>query len=105
MSKRVSRNLFLLGIVILAGVMAWALWQAPANWRPYIVIVWLVVLPLLWFVAHILDRVREIREVEAKTKRSQPQAPKPRPEKRRGPRSSYRVRHVSERRQNRQRML
>lgn len=106
MNKRQQRNLFLFGVVIVIVAILWCVWQTPEPWRPWIVLFFFVVVPLILAIAHIVDRwqARQIERLKA-TKGQTPRATKPQACRRGRPaRSSYKVRNVADGRAK-QRML
>lgn len=106
MRKSTQRGLFLIMVTVLAGGVLWVIWQLPTMLRPWVSGFVVVGIPIMLFVAHIMDRVQAIREAEAK-RRPEPTprsvaAPAGRPYR---PSGSFRVRQVTEKRRNRQRIV
>ncbi len=104
MRKSTQRALFLLFVVILAAGVLWVIWQLPPTWRPWASGFVLFGVPLMLFIAHIMDRWQAIREAEAK--RQPAPAPKPAPAGRPyRPSGSFQVRRVAEKRATKQRIV
>jgi len=104
MRKSTQRNLFLLFVIILATGVLWVIWQLPPAWRPYASGFVLFGVPLLLFVAHVLDRWQGIEAERAKRQ------PSPQPQPATGgkpyrPSGSYQVRQVAEKKRDNQRIV
>lgn len=104
MRKSTQRGLFLIMVTVLAGGVLWVIWQLPTMLRPWVSGFVVVGIPIMLFVAHIMDRVQAIREAEAK--RQPAPAPKPAPAGRPyRPSGSFQVRRVAEKRAAKQRIV